>query len=145
MSRRKPLPFSPIPFDRDDDEIKNEPRGKELWKSAPLNEIDALMRAAPHSEPERSQTEWLATRELLCDAMDDCLTEQERFIVNATVIERKALRAIAQELGMTKSTVHNVQHESLRKLRVHLTPTEGKSDERTRHDCIRQSDESRAA
>lgn len=121
MSRRKPIPFSPIPFTNDDDDVIESEVGHQLWKSAPLNEWDALMRAGPHEVVERSQDEWLPIREAICDAMDEVLTETERLIVNATVIERKALRAIGEELGISKSTVHNIARESLTKLRAHLT------------------------
>lgn len=60
--------------------------------------MQALMEAAPGEEPEPSIAELIGLRDVLADAMDQ-LTEEEREIVNATVIEQASLRELDYRWG----------------------------------------------
>lgn len=94
-----------------------------VWQKArpkrPFTPLEALMQAQPGSEPEASQMELLALRDVLADAID-ALAPRERWVFNANVIEGQGVRRIAQDLGIAKSTVHLILQTAKRKLRERL-------------------------
>lgn len=77
------------------------------------------MRCAPFEDPQPSRAEMLALRETIADAIDT-LPERQRWIFNACVIERRAIRAVADDLSLTKSYVHRLLHEARAKLAMRL-------------------------
>jgi DNA-directed RNA polymerase specialized sigma24 family protein len=91
------------------------------WESRtqPQNEYDALMRCAPGQEPQASVTERLAAKEATATAFS-CLTPEELWVVNATVIERLSLRQLARQIGATKTTIARIRDRGLQKLRKEL-------------------------
>lgn len=109
MARRKEVPYAP---DRPEDGWHG------LW-DIEATALAALMAAPPHTPPRSSQEELLPLREVLADAID-ALPERHRVAFEACVIERRAMRATAKELGVTKSTVHRLKEEAVCLLREAL-------------------------
>lgn len=60
----------------------------------------------------------------LADALlaitEEFLTEREQFILNASIFERLGVRAIGDQLSLSKSQVHRLLQGALAKLRVQL-------------------------
>jgi DNA-directed RNA polymerase specialized sigma24 family protein len=88
-------------------------------RTQPQNEYEALMRCAPGEEPRASVTERLAAKEATATAFQ-CLTPEELWVVNATVIERMSLRQLARQIGATKTTIARIRDRGLQKLRKEL-------------------------
>lgn len=63
---------------------------------------EALMSTRPHEEPEKSQLELLALRDLLADVLDD-LDWRDKRLIEAKVIEQRSYRSLEEELGFKKS------------------------------------------
>ncbi len=126
MPRRREIPFSPIPLHVETDDgnapIMNEYSvlGIPLRPSAAEDPLQALMECAPHQSPQWSKAELYTLREAIADAIDD-LEPRERFIFDACVIERKAIRHVAAELSLTKSYVHRILHCARAKLAIALS------------------------
>lgn len=78
------------------------------------------MAAAPGEEPEVSQMELLALRDVLNDAIDEALTEEEAWIFNASIVEKMSTRELARQLGTSKSTISRSKLRAIRKLGAHL-------------------------
>jgi RNA polymerase sigma factor (sigma-70 family) len=53
------------------------------------------------------------------------LDETEKIIIQSTYFEGKTVRQIASELGLSKSSVARLKHESLEKLKIILCSDEG--------------------
>jgi len=68
----------------------------------PFTPIEALMSTVPKEEPELSQLELLALRDILADALDE-LDDRDKRLVEAKVIECRSYRSLEQELGWQKS------------------------------------------
>jgi RNA polymerase sigma factor (sigma-70 family) len=128
MSRRE-VPFSPIPvkalpghghapYDPDGGEYYLvEPRGARVHETRPTSALAALLEAAPHAEVDLSREELLPLRDVIQDALDDALTERERFIFDAIVIERLSLRGLGAITSLSKSQVDRIYKGALAKLR----------------------------
>jgi len=78
------------------------------------------MIAGPHETPKISTVELLAAREIIVDAFDTILTEEEKWIINATVIEKLSVRTVAAQIGAAKTTVCRIRDRGLTKLRKQL-------------------------
>lgn len=53
--------------------------------------------------------------------VEEILTDRERFVLEAWVYERLGVRAIGQQLSLSKSQVHRILQGALKKLRVQLS------------------------
>lgn len=96
----------------------------------PLTPTEALMRAGVGHEPAESILEMAARREALAEKLEIAmaeLTELEREIVTAVVIEHVPLRQLAQRVRredgstMGKTWIAHLRDEALAKLRASLT------------------------
>jgi hypothetical protein len=85
-------------------------------RNRPQTPVEALLQCAPGDNPDLSVEELAELRTALADAFDQALTEEERWVVNATVIARTSLR----KMGVPKTTVARVRDNALEKLRNHL-------------------------
>lgn len=85
----------------------------------PLNEYDAIMRAAPFQPIEVSRAERYELRDILVDAIDS-LTEEERWTFDALFIRRASLRALGSEIGVPKTTLARRRDALVMKLRLLL-------------------------
>lgn len=131
MANRE-LPFSPIPtkhiggkiapFDADASEyLLIEPKGGRLHETRPLNEFAALLEAMPFEEPDPSREELLPLRDAIQDAIDNVLTERERYVFDAIVIERQSFRQLESVLSLSKSQVWRIHQSALSRLRAELS------------------------
>ena len=68
----------------------------------PINEYDALLRAAPGNEPEESEAEVQALREVVAIGLE-LITDEHRFILEAVHSERVSIRDLGHRLGVSKS------------------------------------------
>jgi len=135
VSRRE-VPFSPIPtrevtgrvfrdngtFGADhvhqDDLV--EPRGVRLHDTRPDTPFQALLEAAPFEDVDWSREELLPLRDVIQDAIDEVLTERERFIFDAIAVERLSLRGLGAITSLSKSQVDRIYKGALVKLRSAL-------------------------
>jgi len=85
----------------------------------PWSPLQALMEAAPFDEPEVSQLERLALRDVLADALDD-LPPRDRRFVEARIIERRSYRSLENELGWKKSHMQRHEQRLMRRLAAAL-------------------------
>lgn len=84
------------------------------------SDLQALMQARPFEDVQPSRARLLPLRDVVQDAMDRVLTERERWIFDACVVERKSIRALAAELSLAKSHVDRIKHLACQKLRTAL-------------------------
>lgn len=97
-------------------------------ESQPASEMEALMRCAPGQEPVESLEEMNQRREVMGEALDEameCLSELEKDIVLACVIERVPLRTLSRTLGKgySKTWIAQIRDQALAKLRAALVNT----------------------
>jgi RNA polymerase sigma factor (sigma-70 family) len=119
MAKRE-VPFSPIDPLEDDEERSGgsqTPRGFALHETRPLNEYQALLEAAPFEDPDLSRAELLPLRDVVADAIDDVLTERERFVFDLIATERRSRRETAAMLSLSKSQVDRIYHRACALLR----------------------------
>lgn len=132
MSRRE-VPFSPIPTSevtarvyRDNTSFGSdhvhqddivEPRGPRIHQTRPANVFAALLEAPPFTEPDWSREELLPLREVIQDAIDDALSDRERFIFDSIAVERLSLRQLGAITSLSKSQVDRIYKGALAKLR----------------------------
>ena len=106
-------------------EFDVDPQGPEARKleayHVPANEMASLMETAPHGVPRTAADALLPIRDLIQDALDAALTTEERWVFDATVVERKTTRAVALELNQSKSVVDRTKQRALSKLREKLS------------------------
>ena len=86
----------------------------------PENLYDALVRAAPFTEPEESIDEQNELREILADAVDS-LTEEEQWIFLMLTKARLSLRFVGSVLGVPKTTLARRRDRIIRKLQEQLS------------------------
>lgn len=86
-------------------------------RNQPASSIEALMRCAPHEEPQTSLAERLTVRDLVAETFDSVLTPEETWVLNAMVVERMSLRYLARQIGATKTTVARIRDRGLAKLK----------------------------
>lgn len=91
--------------------------------SQPQTQIEALMRCRPHQDPQASSEERMIAREEVGAAFA-CLTDEERWVFNAVVIERMSLRGVVRQLSLPKTTVARIRDRAARKLREALKDSE---------------------
>lgn len=96
----------------------------------PLTPMEALMRSGVGHEPDESILEMAARREALSAQLEGAmaeLTELEREIITAIVIEHVPLRQLAHRVRREDGTqygktwIAHLRDEALAKLRAHLT------------------------
>ncbi len=85
----------------------------------PETDMEALLMAAPHQDPERSSESLLHLRDILADAIEQ-LDPKFRFVFEGCVIERRSLRDLGRDLSVSKSTVDRWKQEAVKCLRVLL-------------------------
>lgn len=85
----------------------------------PVNIYDALMQAAPHTDVDDDIDSLLPVREVLNDAIEN-LPALERFVFDGCVVERRPLRALAVDLGRSKSGVALIRDRACALLRQAL-------------------------
>ena len=133
MAKREVLTPFPYHEDADGDAYPNtalvpEPRGGRPW-----NPMEALMQAVPLEEPETSQLELLALRDILADALDD-LAPRDRRLIEARIIERRSLRSLERELGWRKSHMQRRERVLLAQLAAQLSTIPAIQEYLTRND-----------
>jgi len=85
----------------------------------PETEMQALVQAAPHSEPQVSKQEREALREIVVSVMDE-LSDEETWFINALLFERLSLRTVEYITGIPKTSVARKRDKILAKLRNKL-------------------------
>lgn len=86
----------------------------------PETPLQALMETIPGDEPDSSQIELLALRDLLADTLEEVLTDSELYVFNALVVERLSVRQLEKRISIPKSTIHRYHQQALKKLREAL-------------------------
>ena len=87
------------------------------------SELEILMQQAPGAPSDhvgslpRQDTE---LGDALFSIMEEILTDREQYVVNAWVYEGLGVRAIGEQLSLSKSQVHRILIAALKKLRVQL-------------------------
>jgi RNA polymerase sigma factor (sigma-70 family) len=79
------------------------------------------MEARPGEEPAISREASQPIADKIAEAMNR-LGERERWIVNGTIYEKKTLRTLAAELGLSKTQVARIRDFALNKLARYLEP-----------------------
>lgn len=117
MKREIPTDWSvPVRHDYDgDSSVRNEP----AITRRPMTPLEALMSAAPGDEPETSQIELLAIRDVLADAID-ALPLRHKWVFEQHVIGKVPIRQLGDWMGLGKSYVWLLKEEALRMLRESL-------------------------
>lgn len=82
----------------------------------PENEWQALMEAPPFIEPEVSQFERLALRDVIVDALES-LTSEEQWIFDALYVRKLSERQLAAEIKLPKTTMRRRKEKLLLRLR----------------------------
>lgn len=88
--------------------------------SRPANEIEAVMVAAPHTEPVVSKHERSHLKDVIVDAVDQ-LTAEQQWIFDALFIRKASLRELGHELSLSKTSVARKRDGLLAALRRHLS------------------------
>ncbi len=109
--RRREVPYDPT---------QRSPRGREVACAAADSDFQALMEARPFEDAHPSRAVLLPLRDIIQDAIDTTLTDRERWIFDACVVERKSIRALASELNLSKSHVDRIKHLACAQLRAAL-------------------------
>ena len=81
---------------------------------------DALVRAAPFTEPEESIDEQNELREILADAVDS-LSDEDQWIFLMLTTVRLSLRFVGSVLGVPKTTLARRRDRIIRKLQEQLS------------------------
>lgn len=125
MKRRREVPFSPLEARQNERSEDAFNRGRDTpYRSRPLyrsvGEVEALMQTAPHQEVPISLEALIVVRERIQDAIDEVLTDQEREVFDAVVVERLSIRETAKRINLAKSRVDRIKHMAIKKLRAEL-------------------------
>lgn len=113
MPRKREVAWDPSLFPQ-----KFERREGELDRH--VSPTGALMASAPGHDPGVTQEELLPLREVIVSSIGAVLSERERRVFDALFIERLPLRAVGNQLGLSKSQVARVRDAATRKLREDL-------------------------
>jgi len=125
VPRRREIPLSPLVdgpgrsdgVARADSALES--RAAQGAHGAAYSEVQALMETAPGETPRSSTEGLLPLRDLLSDAID-ALDPRERWIFDATVVERKSIREVGRELNLAKSWVDRLKQRAVANLREAL-------------------------
>lgn len=82
----------------------------------PANQYEALMSCAPGDEPELSIAELAELREILEDAIQQHLTDEEQWVFNQIVVGQTSLR----KMGIPRTTAARIRDTAIRKLQAAL-------------------------
>lgn len=85
----------------------------------PETELQALMETAPGHEPHVSTEAKHAQADGL-EILLEYLDENERAVIEATIIAGHSIRKAGQLLGLPSTTVHRIQQSALNRLRTFL-------------------------
>lgn len=85
-------------------------------RNRPSNQYEALMNCAPGDEPELSVAELSELREILEDAIDQHLTDEERWVFNQLVVAQTSLR----KMGIPRTTAARIRDNAIAKLQAAL-------------------------
>lgn len=91
-------------------------RESSLADRAPVNEYDAMMRAAPGESVEETIGERQELRESVVDAVEG-LTERQQFIIDAVHSERLSHAQLGVRLGVSKTQANRLLKEAEQALR----------------------------
>ena len=111
MAKKKEFPS--------DDWVFKDPE-KSLYKIRPTSEIESLMQLAPHREailPSIESTQ--AVKEIVGKIIDD-LSDEDRWIFNALVVERLSLRGAGRILGIPQTSLARRRDKIRRELMAKL-------------------------
>jgi RNA polymerase sigma factor (sigma-70 family) len=89
------------------------------YQYRPETDIQALMEAGLCEEPLTSKRELYDIGVLLDEALDS-LTDLERYVFDACVVERKGIRVVAKQLARSKSGIHVILRRAKKKLAAEL-------------------------
>jgi RNA polymerase sigma-70 factor (ECF subfamily) len=84
------------------------------WSDAAWNSLQSPARAADRALEDREQLE------LLRRAMSRDLTERQRMILTAAVVEEVPVDVLAERLGASRGAIYKILHDARRKLRQAL-------------------------
>lgn len=87
----------------------------------PENEYQALMETEPHMEPQIDKAAMAASMETVLDLLETALPDDEREVIETTVIAGHSIRRAADILGRSKSDVLRLKQSGLRRLELFLT------------------------
>lgn len=91
--------------------------GKDVVQPEPETDMQALMEAAPFTEPRTSSEHQREVNWLIEDLVDE-LTNAEKDIIELTVYAGHSIRFAAKVLGIPKSTVHRMKRSALDQIRL---------------------------
>lgn len=93
-----------------------------LYQHTADTELEVLMQEAPGVvTTARLVREDTDLGDALFAVVEEILTERERYVLEAWVYERLGVRAIGQQLSLSKSQVHRILQGALKKLKVQLS------------------------
>lgn len=93
--------------------------------ATPETPMQALVEAGFGDEPEESVLEREQRLEPLRCAIETCLTDRERYVIEAKFWRGRGLDLTAAELGLSKTHVARIRDMALRKLREHMEEDDG--------------------
>lgn len=85
-------------------------------RNRPANQYEALMSCAPGDEPEFSVAELAELREILEDAIEQHLTDEEQWVFNQIVVAQTSLR----KMGIPRTTAARIRDTAIAKLQAAL-------------------------
>ena len=92
--------------------------------SLPDNHYAALLEAPPGVDPRQDKATMAASMERVLDLLESVLDDDERAVIETTVIAGHSIRKAATILDWPPSTVHRIKQSALRRLKVFLTERE---------------------
>ena len=89
-------------------------------KNRAFTPYESMMSAPPGVEPAVSQMELIHLRDIISDAIEECLTPLEIWVFNAVVVERKSLRSLGRQINIPKTSVARIRDNAIKKLQEAL-------------------------
>jgi len=91
----------------------------------PETEIEAIMEAAPNEPIRQDRTTIHRSQERAADLLETELSDEERAVIDATVIAGHSVRTAARILGMSPSMVQRLKTSALTRLRALMEVEDG--------------------
>jgi hypothetical protein len=86
----------------------------------PANPLQALMEAAPNTEPAETLLDFQLFKEAVTDCIDT-LSAQDRYIIEAVLFERLTFRPLGARLGLSHEHARRLYKKALERLAVPLS------------------------